>query len=228
MRNLFILFAAALIVSCCGSADKPANVEAAPAPATAVIYGDTIVLTQPDLAAGKTINAALAERASSREYSAEPLSLEELSGVMWAAAGVNRPNGHLTAPSALALYPVTVYAFTAEGVFRYNSELHVLVREAEGDYRELSAAQDFAYTAPLNLVYVADLSKFDGKGIDRTKAEFLAGQDAAGYAENVNLYAAGNGLKAITRGSLKSAEVLSLLSLDPKQYVVVLAQTVGK
>ena len=228
MRNLFILFAAALIVSCCGSADKPANVEEAPAPATAVIYGDTIVLTQPDLAMGKTINAALAERASSREYSAEPLSLEELSGVMWAAAGVNRPSGHLTAPSALALYPVTVYAFTTEGVFRYNSELHVLVREAEGDYRELSAAQDFAYTAPLNLVYVADLSKFDGKGIDRTKAEFLAGQDAAGYAENVNLYAAGNGLKAITRGSLKSAEVLSLLSLDPKQYAVVLAQTVGK
>ena len=230
MRNFVILLFAALAISCSGAADKPANVEAEPAPATAtaVIYGDTIVLTQPNLAAGKTINEALAERASSREYSAEPLSLEELSGVVWAAAGVNRPNGHLTAPSALALYPVTVYAFTAEGVFRYNSKLHVLVREAEGDYRELSAAQDFAYTAPLNLVYVADLSKFDSKGIDRTKAEFLAGQDAAGYAENVNLYAAGNGLKAITRGSLKSAEVLSLLSLDPKQYVPVLAQTVGK
>ena len=228
MRNFVILLCAVLAISCCGSADKSANVEAAPAPATAVIYGDTIVLTQPDLAAGKTINEALAERASSREYSTEPLSLEELSGVMWAAAGVNRSNGHLTAPSALALYPVSVYAFTAEGVFRYNSELHVLVREVEGDHRELSAAQDFAYTAPLNLVYVADLSKFDGRGIDRTKAEFLAGQDAAGYAENVNLYAAGNGLKAITRGSLKSAEVLSLLSLDPKQYAIVLAQTVGK
>ncbi len=228
MRNLFILFAAALVVSCCGAGEKANVEEGSAAPATAVIYGDTIVLTQPDLAAGKTINQALAERASSREYSAEPLSLEELSGVMWAAAGVNRPNGHLTAPSALALYPVSVYAFTAEGVFRYNSELHVLVREAEGDYRELSAAQDFAYTAPLNLVYVADLSKFDGKGIDRTKAEFLAGQDAAGYAENVNLYAAGNGLKAITRGSLKGAEVLTLLGLDAKQYVPVLAQTVGK
>lgn len=227
MRNFVILLLAVLAISCSGAADKPANIEAEAAPATAVIYGDTIVLTQPDLAAGKTINQALAERASSREYSAEPLSLEELSGVLWAAAGVNRPNGHLTAPSALALYPVTVYAFTAEGVFRYNSELHVLVREAEGDYRELSAAQDFAYTAPLNLVYVADLGKYNNN-FPRDKAEFLSGQDAAGYAENVNLYAAGNGLKAITRGSLKSAEVLNLLSLDPKQYAVVLAQTVGK
>ncbi len=225
MRNFVILLLAVLAISCSGAADKPANVEAAPA--TMVIYGDTIVLTQPNLAAGKTINEALAARASSREYSAEPLSLEELSSVLWAAAGVNRPNGHLTAPSALALYPVTVYAFTAEGVFRYNSELHVLVREAEGDHRELSAAQDFAYTAPLNLVYVADLGKYNNN-FPRDKAEFLSGQDAAGYAENVNLYAAGNGLKAITRGSLKSAEVLNLLSLDPKQYAVVLAQTVGK
>ncbi len=227
MKNFVILLLAVLAISCSGAADKPANIEAEAAPATAVIYGDTIVLTQPDLAAGKTINQALAERASSREYSAEPLSLEELSGVLWAAAGVNRPNGHLTAPSALALYPITVYAFTAEGVFRYNSELHVLVREAEGDHRELSAAQDFAYTAPLNLVYVADLGKYNNN-FPRDKAEFLSGQDAAGYAENVNLYAAGNGLKAITRGSLKSAEVLNLLSLDPKQYAVVLAQTVGK
>lgn len=227
MKNFVILLLAVLAISCSGAADKPANIEADAAPATAVIYGDTIVLTQPDLAAGKTINQALAERASSREYSAEPLSLEELSGVLWAAAGVNRPNGHLTAPSALALYPITVYAFTAEGVFRYNSELHVLVREAEGDHRELSAAQDFAYTAPLNLVYVADLGKYNNN-FPRDKAEFLSGQDAAGYAENVNLYAAGNGLKAITRGSLKSAEVLNLLSLDPKQYAVVLAQTVGK
>lgn len=226
MKNFLIILMVFAAVSCCGTADKPAIEEAAPA--TAVIYGDTIVLVQPELAAGATINEALAARASSREYSTEPLSLEELSGVMWAAAGVNRADGHLTAPSALALYPVTVYGFTAEGVFRYNSKLHVLVREAEGDYRELSAAQDFAYTAPLNLVYVADLSKFDDKGIDRVKAEFLAGQDAAGYAENVNLYAAGNGLKAITRGSLKSDEVLKLLELDPKQYSVVLAQTVGK
>ena len=227
MRNLLLLMLSAVVVSCCGAADKPATVEAEAAPATAVIYGDTIVLTQPDLAAGKTINEALAARESSREYSAEPLSLEELSGVLWAAAGVNRPNGHLTAPSALALYPVTVYAFTAEGVFRYNSQLHVLVREAEGDYRELSAAQGFAVSAPLNLVYIADLGKYDSK-FPRDKAEFLSGQDAAGYAENVNLYAAGNGLKAITRGSLKGAEVLALLGLDPKQYVPVLAQTVGK
>lgn len=196
---------------------------------TVVTYGETITLPQPNLEEGLSINQALALRASSREYSSEPLTLEELGGVMWAAAGINRPeNKHLTAPSAMAVYPVEVYAFFAEGVYRYDSATHSLVRVAEGDHRELSAAQDFAYTAPLNLVYIADLSRYAKFRMERTKEEFLAGLDAAGYAENVNLYAAGNGLKAITRGSLKTAEVLSLLSLDSKSHAEVLAQTVGK
>lgn len=209
----------ALMVSCGG--DNAAK------QSTPVTQGDKIVLVQPDLTAGATINEALSKRASSRNYSEEPLLLEELSGVLWAAAGVNRPDGHLTAPSALALYPVSVYAFLTDGVYLYDSAAHELNRVVEGDYRQLSAVQDFAFCAPLNLVYVADLSKFAAKGIDNAKGEFLAGQDAAGYAENVNLYAAGHGLKAITRGSLRSAEVLELLSLG-EDHVVVLAQTVGK
>ena len=48
------------------------------------------------------------------------------------------------------------------------------------------------------------------------------------HAENVNLYAAGNGLKAITRGSAQSDEVLKLLNLCPERYALILAQTVGK
>ena len=81
----------------------------------------------------------------------------------------------------------------------------------------------------LFIPYHGDESRLPKAYADLTaaKAEFLAGQDAAGYAENVNLYAAGHNLKAITRGSLKSAEVLTLLGLE-KGHTVVLAQTVGK
>lgn len=219
MKRLIPLLLAVLLASC-GSNQTPT--------ATPFEYTDTIALVQPDLSEGLTINQALALRASSREYSAEALSLEQLSGVMWAAAGINRPESkHLTAPSAMALYPIRVYAFTPEGVYRYDEMSHSLVRVVEGDHRELSAAQEFAYTAPLNLVYIADMSRYEGLNLTPAKAEFLAGQDAAGYAENVNLYAAGHNLKAITRGSLKSAEVLTLLGLE-KDHTVVLAQTVGK
>lgn len=218
MRSIITSLCLMLLVACGHSEPK----------STPVTFGDTITLLQPDLTEGLTINQALALRASSREYSTEPLSLEQLSGLLWAAAGINRPeNSHLTAPSAMALYPIEVYAFTAEGVYLYDSASHSLRRVVEGDHRPLSAAQEFAYTAPLNLVYIADMSRYEGLNMTKEKGTFLAGQDAAGYAENVNLYAAGHNLKAITRGSLKSAEVLTLLGLTD-HHEVVLAQTVGK
>jgi SagB-type dehydrogenase family enzyme len=221
MKRIIPLLMAAMMVAC--GSNQATNTKVTP-----VEYTDTITLVQPALDEGATINQALALRASSREYSTEPLTLEELSGVMWAAAGINRPESkHLTAPSAMALYPIEVYAFTPKGVYLYDAESHSLARIVEGDHRTLSAAQDFAYTAPLNLVYIADMEHYAGLNLIAEKALFLAGQDAAGYAENVNLYAAGHNLKSITRGSLKSAEVLELLGLDDN-HKVVLAQTVGK
>ena len=174
------------------------------------------------------VNEALANRRSWREYAAAPLTLEELSGVMWAAGGVNRADGHLTAPSALGLYPITVYAFFPEGVYRYDAAAGRLVRVAEGDHRRLTAMQEFAYAAPLNLVYIADMSAYEGKNIPAEHVRYLCGQDAAGYAENVNLYTAGHGLKSITRGSAPETELLKALGLDPGRYFMALAQTVGK
>lgn len=220
-RTLLFALSLLILVACGESTPKEKS-------STPITYGETIALLQPDLSEGLTINEALSLRCSSREYSEEPLSLEELSGVMWAAAGINRPGTHyLTAPSAMALYPIETYAFTPEGVYRYDAETHTLALIVKGDHRPLSAAQEFAYTAPLNLVYIANLGRYEGYNLPTEKALFLAGQDAAGYAENVNLYAAGHNLKAITRGSLKSDEVLKLLSLG-ENFAVVLAQTVGK
>lgn len=196
-----------------------------------MIFNEEIALVQPRKVAGLSINEALALRKSYREYADTTLSLQEISEVLWAAVGVNRPDGKRTSPSALAIYPVQVFAFFAEGVYRYNVEKHTLERVAEGDFRPLTATQDFAYSAPLNLVYIADFDKYKngrGAGIAAEKVLYLCGQDAAGYAENVNLYCAGHGMKAITRGSAKNSELLQMLNLDSTRYGVVLAQTVGK
>lgn len=220
-----ICMAAAALTACGGGSAATAGSEH---PATPVVAGAEIVLTNPQGAGGLTVDEALSLRRSSREYAAEPLSLEELSGVMWAAAGVNRKDGHLTAPSALAFYPVTPYAVLAEGIYRYDAAASKLVRAAEGDFRKLAAMQEFAFAAPLNIVYIADLAKYDERGTERETALFLCGQDAAGYAENVNLYAAGHGLKSITRGSAQREALLETLGLDPERYAFVLAQTVGK
>ena len=224
-----IITCAALLLAACGGTQPPKEEAKAPETRPEVKHGAEIALLKPDSKAGMTVNEALENRRSWREYAPEALSLEELSGVMWAAGGVNRPaDGRLTAPSALALYPVRVYAFFAEGVYSYDAKARKLVRVAEGDLRRLAGAQDFVYAAPLNLVYIADMSVYEGKSIPAEHVRYLCGQDAAGYAENVNLYTAGHGLKSITRGSAPEAELLKALGLDPKRYFMALAQTVGK
>lgn len=228
--NLKCLTCAALLFAACGGPgqtgkENPGKVESR----TEVAYGERIALLPVAEQGGLTINEALQNRRSWREYNPGDLSLEELSGVLWAAAGENRPSeGRLTAPSALALYPVRVYAVFAEGAYLYDAKAHTLTRVAEGDLRKLSGAQEFVFSAPLNLLYVADLSAYEGRGIPADKVRYLCGQDAAGYAENVNLYTAGHGLRSITRGSAPEAELLAALGLDTDRFFLALAQTVGR
>lgn len=228
MKTRF-LACGALLLAACGGTQTQQAADKAPETRTPVRCDIEIALVKPDPMAGMSINEALQNRRSWREYAPETLSLEELSGVLWAAAGINRPaDNHLTAPSALALYPIRVYAFLDGGVYRYDAGTNRLVRVAEGDCRRLAGVQPFVYTAPLNLVYVADVSVYEGRNIPADHVRYLCGQDAAGYAENVNLYTAGHGLKSITRGSTPEAELLAALGLDPARYFVALAQTVGK
>lgn len=224
MKTLLYAAAALLMTACCQNQAPKEE----PLASTPVVHGEVITLPAPDLTRGLNISEALQNRRSWREYSVEKLSLEELSGVLWAAAGVNRPEtGHLTAPSAIALYPLTVYAFFEEGIYRYEAKEHRLVRMKEGNFMAKSGAQPFVETAALNLVYVADMTVYEGRKMPVEKVKYLCGQDAAGYAENVNLYTAGTGLKAITRGSAAS-DILQVIGLEGEQYFFALAQSVGK
>lgn len=216
-----ILFAATVLLGACTT--QP------PRPAvTPVAMTDRIALAAPAAKGGATIDEALAARRSWREFGPKKLSLEELSGVLWAAAGTNRADGKLTAPSALALYPITVYALFEEGIYRYDGRERTLTRVVEGDHRAAAGRQPFVATAPLNLLYIADLHVYEGKGIPEENVSMLCAMDAAGYAENVNLYAAGHALRSITRGSAAADELLALLRLDPARYRFMLAQSVGK
>lgn len=224
MKKTLIYLAAMALMASCSMEQQTEN----QTNATPIEAGNIIQLQTPNKQGGASINEALWNRQSSREYANEPLSLEELSGVMWAAAGINRPDGHLTAPSALALYPIQTYAFLESGVYLYDAKTNTLNRQVEGDYRSLATLQDFANTASLNIVYIADLSVYEGRNMDANKVAVLCGMDAAGYAENVNLYTAANGLKSITRGGAKAEQILELLQLDPARYAFTLAQTVGK
>jgi SagB-type dehydrogenase family enzyme len=107
---------------------------------------EPIALPRAAAAGTMSVEQALAERRSVRAYSADPLTLEQVSQILWAAQGITDAHGHRTAPSAGALYPLELLLVAGEvtglpaGVYRYRPAGHALVRLAEGDRRRALAA----------------------------------------------------------------------------------------
>lgn len=185
-----------------------------------------IMLGPADFSRPGTVREALQDRHSEREFLPGELALGHLSGVLWSAYGVNREDGKRTAPSAMALYPIDVYAVQPEGIYVYAPDTHTLEPVIEGDYRELAGVQEYVYTAPLNLLYIANTVRYTGSPLTPEMYLFLAGTDAGHMSENVYLYCASQGLKTVVRAGAKVEELMRVLGLDANHRFV-LAQTVG-
>lgn len=184
-----------------------------------------IKLPPPEMTGGKPLMQALQERRSTREFGSTALPPQVLSNLLWAANGVNRPDsGKRTAPSARDWREIDVYVATAEGVYRYDPPTHTLKRVAAGDIRVLTGVQDFVATAPVNLVYVADLDRMSDAGAEQ-KARFSAA-DAGFIAQNVYLFCASAGLATVVRGLFDHAVLAKALRLGSHQRII-LAQSVG-
>ena len=174
-------------------------------------------LNRPDLNRGVNVMKAFSDRHSDREFSTRELSLQDLSDLLWAANGVNRPgDGKRTAPSALNKQDVDIYVFLAKGVYLYDASKHVLKLVAEGDHRAVVAGrQDFVKQAPVSLVYVSDLSRF-GMGLDE-QVKLMGAMDAGIVSQNVNLFCAGVGLSTVPRASMDQEALRKLLKLSDTQ-----------
>jgi len=186
---------------------------------------ERIALPAPRLQTGLPLMQALARRASSRAFASKPLARQHLAGLLWAAAGINRPaSGKRTAPSAHDRREITVYAVLADGLYRYDAAQHALVLVKAGDLRALTGRQRFAARAPLNLVYVLDFNRTPG--VPRPAA-LEAGAIAAGaMVQNAYLYCASAGLATVVRGWIDKPKLAKAMGLGPRERILV-AQTVG-
>jgi nitroreductase len=183
-----------------------------------------IALPKPITEGGKPLMQCLKERRTTREFSAEVVKPQVLSNLLWAAFGINREDGHRTAPSAMNNQEVDIYVFMAEGVYVYDAKANELTPVLSGDHRATAGKQDFVKSAPVNLVYVADFTKMkDMSDIDKT---LYSAADAGFIAENVYLYCASDGLDCVVRGWVDRDGVAKALKLRSDQRVI-LAQTVG-
>ena len=100
------------------------------------------------------------KRQSQREFSPKPLAPQDLSNLLWAAFGINRPAiDHRTAPSAMNSQEIDIYVALTDGVFLYNAKANRLDPIAEGDMRAKTGAQEFVKVAPVELVFVADFAR---------------------------------------------------------------------
>jgi nitroreductase len=184
-----------------------------------------IQLSKPRMDGGKPLMQALKDRSSSREFSTQKLPSQVLSNLLWAAFGVNRPeSGKRTAPSAANWQEVDIYAATAEGLYLYDAKPHVLKPVLSEDIRALTGLQAFVKDAPLNLIYVADLSRIS-RGTSEEK-DFFAAADTGFIAQNVYLFCASEGLATVVRANIDRPTLGKAMKLGPNQRIT-LSQTVG-
>ncbi len=180
------------------------------------------VLPAPHTSGGASLASVLASRRSQRTFGARELDDAELGQLLWAAQGIT--DGHRTAPSAGALYPLTIHVVDARGVWHYVPADHAVVRDAEGDHRDQLVSASFgqaATRAPEVLVVTADVAitakKYGGR------AERFATLEAGHVAENVLLEATALGLDAVPVGAFDEGAVrraLGLSAADTPLYLI--------
>ncbi len=184
----------------------------------------TIQLPKPEITKGKPLMQVLSERKTTREFAPKELSTQTLSNLLWAAFGINRPDGRRTAPSALNHQEIDIFVTMKAGVYRYDAKANTLVPVVSGDMRAMTGLQGYVKDAPLDLVYVADFAKMG----DSQEAEkrFLSAADTGFIGENVYLYSASEGLATVVRANMDRTKLSEAMKLRPDQKIT-LAQCIG-
>ncbi|WP_026035389.1 nitroreductase family protein [Cupriavidus sp. BIS7] len=184
-----------------------------------------IALPEPDRTSGLPLMGALWQRKSTRTFEEQALPPTLLSELLWAADGVNRPQGGgRTAPTPHGENVIDVYAALPSGLYRYDPVHHYLQLKLAEDVRSLTGYQDFVGMAPLDLIYVVNHGRM--QDMPPKLRETFAAASAGAMAQNVYLYCASTGLGTVIRGWLNRQQLAEHMSLNEDE-VPILSQTVG-
>jgi SagB-type dehydrogenase family enzyme len=214
------LAVAALLAAGCGGDVSPSGRASSAAPTGSAAA--TMSLPGPRLDGSLSVEEALARRRSVREYADAPLTLEQLSQLLWAAQGMTEPRrGLRTAPSAGALYPLEVYVAVERvdgvraGVFRYAARGHRLELVLDHSVREQlyrdALSQSAVASAPVTLVLAAVYARTTVKYGERGR-RYVA-MEAGHAAQNVCLQAVALGLGTVVMGAFDDVAVKRTLGL---------------
>ncbi len=201
--------------------------------------GGYVRLPPPRFKGEMSVEEAILRRRSRREYLAKPLTLDQLSQLLWAAQGITEPNvwvGLRSAPSAGGLYPLELYAVVREGgvegleagVYHYLPHEHAVRAVVRGDVsKELMAAcinQEWVGAAPVNFVFTAVFERSSVKYGERARQYVY--QESGHAAQNIYLQATAMGLGGTVIGAFIESMIQELLAL-PHDEVPVYVMPVG-
>jgi hypothetical protein len=182
-------------------------------------------LRPPSRHGGAPLMEALMARRSERRFSSAPLADQQLSDLLWATGGVNRPaDDGRTAPSAMHAQEIDLYAALPGGLYRYDPQVHRLALAIESDVRRVTGYQDFVDNAALDLVYVADHRRM-GR-IPASQRALFASCAAGAMSQNAYLYCASAGLATVLRAWFDHSALSHAMGLTDDEQVL-FAQTVG-
>jgi hypothetical protein len=198
-----------------------------------------IKLLAPIFEGGGSIFEALKLRKTSRSISDRKITLQILSDILWAAQGVNRIQGPFGGPgrtsgSASNSQEICVYVAREEGTYLYQPDAHEMIPVAIGDSRALAIGSGqgmIGANAPIRLIYVVDIDKFNSAGFSEPglydpeiqKSYYFV--DTGLIAQNVYLATTSLGLASWFHNCNKT-KLAKVLNLNPQQRVL-FGQTIG-
>jgi len=192
----------------------------------------TINLPAPQKDIDFPLMKALGNRRSVRKWKDSPIAEQELSNLLWAACGITKNKyGNVkskrTAPSACNSQEIRVYVLMAKGVFLYSEENHELIEIISRDIREHIGTQKMMKSAPMGLVFVADLSRMTSPFLRNKEAQRLSAWVDTGYiSQNVYLYCAASNLGTVVLSLVDRDKLHKLMQLQDHEKIV-LTQVIG-
>jgi SagB-type dehydrogenase family enzyme len=171
-----------------------------------------------------SVEEAISKRRSVRRFRAQPLSLAQLSQLLWSAQGITGTGGQRAAPSAGATYPLEIFVAIGEhgieslaaGIYHYQVDSHSLSLHLSGDLRQKLAdtalGQSFIANCPVNMVVCA-LHPRTAYRYGR-RGERYVHMEVGHVGQNVSLQAVALGLATIMVGAFEDEEVRKVLKIE--------------
>ncbi|MBA4251795.1 MAG: nitroreductase [Chlorobiaceae bacterium] len=186
---------------------------------------EKVKLPEPNLKSNISIEETLLNRRSVRGFSDFPMTLKQVSQLLWAGQGITNPRGFRTAPSAGATFPLELYVVinnvdgVGKGVYKYNPKENEIIKVRDGDMlaelTESALQQTWVKEAAIIIVIAADYERTTGRYGERGIR--YVHMEVGHVAQNISLQGVALNLSMTVIGAFRDAEIKKILNMPENE-----------